>query len=58
MSQTEREYHEIWLELREEILNKSNGQLRAAEMEMEEYDIQWLKKRLIFKFEDEEQRND
>lgn len=51
---TERELYLLNLkdELRTEILNKSNSQLRAAMAELEEYDITWERHRCNFEMKD------
>ncbi len=48
LTSREEEIQQMWLELREEILNKSNNQLRALMQELSEYDVEWLRKQYIF----------
>lgn len=45
---SENEYLALWKALREEILNKSNNQLRGLLLEVSEYDVVWNKKNYFF----------
>jgi hypothetical protein len=47
-TEKELQWLEIWKELREEILNKGNNQLRGLLLEISEYDVVWNKKQLYF----------
>lgn len=47
-TKSEIEYLALWKSLREEILNKSNNQLRGLLLEISEYDVYWNKKNYFF----------
>jgi hypothetical protein len=53
LSESERVWREVWYLLREEILDLGNGQLRAIEKEMPQYQIDWKRYRSEFRLEEE-----
>lgn len=43
LSPSERNWAELWEELRKEILDKGNNQLRNLKNEIDEYEVEWQK---------------
>lgn len=41
------QWKEMWLQCRTEILNNGNNQLRALEKEIVQYDVEWLRYRVM-----------
>lgn len=48
LTQEQLDLRELWEEVRTEILNKGNMQIRAAKDELSEYDTNWNRKRIDF----------
>jgi hypothetical protein len=57
LSESELAWREVWYLLREEILDLGNGQLRAIEKEMPQYQVDWKRYRSEFRLVEDEERN-
>jgi hypothetical protein len=54
LNDREREFRKAWEETRNLILNNGNNQLRAAQMEISEYCVEWNRHKMDFIMEDAE----
>lgn len=48
LTESERSYAKLWEELRNEILNKGNNQLRSLLLELGNYEVQYVKRNYEF----------
>jgi hypothetical protein len=58
LTENQQKFRDVWNEVRNEVLNKGNAQLRATLLEIAEYEVLWKKKNYFFEIKSETGAND